>query len=119
MELTQDTFQKVMNAPQEPLVVIAAVTQGHKSRVEERFRDIGKKWRIRTSGTGVIHGREVVFTLMDMEKWADWMKSMYGITKATGGSGSLDDVPVVISDHKVGQLDLFSHLLLIGVRCSD
>jgi thioredoxin domain-containing protein 5 len=101
MELTQDTFQKVMNAPQQPLVVIAAVTQGHKNKVEERFKDVAKKWRIRTSGTGLAHGREVVFAWMDMDKWADWMKSMYGITKTSTGSGTLDDVPVIISDHKV------------------
>ena len=101
MELTQDTFQKVMNAPQEPLVVIAAVTQGHKNKVEERFMALAKKWRIRTSGTGMAHGREVVFTWMDMDKWGDWMKSMYGITKTADESGTLDDVPVVIADHRV------------------
>jgi len=100
MELTQDTFQKVMNAPQEPLVVIAAVTQGHKSKVEERFRAVAKKWRIRTSGTGMVHGRDVVFTWMDMDKWGDWMKSMYHVTKTSDGSGTLDDVPIIISDHR-------------------
>jgi thioredoxin domain-containing protein 5 len=98
VELTRDTFQKVMNAPQEPLVVIAAVTQQHKDKVEEHLREVGKKWRIRTSGTGMIHGREVIFTWMDMDKWADWLKTMYGITKI---SVTLEDVPVIISDHKV------------------
>ncbi|KAF8239442.1 protein disulfide isomerase [Tricholoma matsutake] len=99
-ELTQDTFQKVMNAPQAPLVVIAAVTEGHKTKVEEHFRHLAKKWRIRTSGTGMVHGREVIFTWMDMDKWGDWMKSMYGIRMAYDGSGTLDDVPVIISDHR-------------------
>jgi hypothetical protein len=98
MELTRDTFQKVMNAPQEPLVVIAAVTQQHKDKVEERLREVGKKWRIRTLGTGMTHGREVVFTWMDMDGWAEWLKNMYGITET---SGTLEDVPVIISDHKV------------------
>jgi len=115
MELTQDTFQKVMNAPQDPLVMIAAVTQEQKNKVEERFKDLGMKWRIRTSGTGKVHGREVVFTWMDMDKWADWMKSMYGITKTSGASGDLDSVPVIISDHKVSRI-LF-YLLLTTDNC--
>ena len=68
--------------------------------VEERFKDVSKKWRMRTAGAGVVNGREVVFTWMDVERWADWMKDMYGISKTTNG-GSLDDVRVVISDHKV------------------
>jgi len=48
-------------------------------------------------GTGMTHGREVVFTWMDMDGWAEWLKNMYGITET---SGTLEDVPVIISDHK-------------------
>jgi hypothetical protein len=44
-ELTQDTFQSVMNAPQSPLVVIAAVTKENKEKVTDQFRDVGKKWQ--------------------------------------------------------------------------
>ena len=93
-----------MNAPQEPLVVIAAVSRKSRDNVQARFRDVGKKWRMRTSGTGMVNGREVVFTWMDTERWADWMKNMYGITKASDGPEDLDDVHVIIADHKVRAL---------------
>jgi thioredoxin domain-containing protein 5 len=105
VELTQDTFQQVMNAPQEPLVVIAAVTKANKDKVKERFRDIGKKWRFKTEGSGIIYGRDVVFSWMDVERWSDWMKSMYGISKGGDGDGNLDDVRVIIADHKVCIVD--------------
>lgn len=101
VELTQDTFQQVMNAPQEPLVVIAAVTKENKDKVKERFREISKKWRIRTSGSGITHERDVVFTWMDAERWSDWMKSMYRISKGGEHHETLDEVRVVIADHKV------------------
>jgi len=93
-----------MNAPQSPLVVIAAVTKENKEKVAERFRDVGKKWRVRTWENGRVggeeSGREVVFTWMDGEKWADWMKSMYGV-KQGAGTGGLEDVVVVVADHQV------------------
>lgn len=101
VELTQDTFQQVMNAPQEPLVVIAAVTKENKDKVKERFREISKKWRIRTLGSGITHERDVVFAWMDAERWSDWMKSMYGISKGGEHHETLDEVRVVIADHKV------------------
>ncbi|RDB15626.1 Thioredoxin domain-containing protein 5 [Hypsizygus marmoreus] len=99
LELTQDTFQTVMNAPQAPLVVIAAVGEHDKDKVGTRVRELGKKWRVRTEGSGLASGREVVFTWMDGEKWKEWMKSMYGIVQGDG-AGALDDVRVVITDHK-------------------
>ncbi|TFK35040.1 protein disulfide isomerase [Crucibulum laeve] len=98
LELTQDTFQGVMNAPEKPLVVIAAVTKDNKEQVKQRFRDVGLKWRIRTGGSGEAHGREIVFTWMDAERWADWMKSMYGVKK-NDDKKDLDDVVVFIADH--------------------
>lgn len=61
LELTRDTFQSVMNAPQAPLVVIAAGPLSLKEKIMQRLRDVGKKWRVRTDGTlGVVHGREDV-----------------------------------------------------------
>jgi len=98
MELTQDSFQSVMNAPHAPLVVIAAVDKDNKLKIAERFKDIGMKWRARTGGSGRFHDREVVFTWMDAERWADWMKNMYGIKKGEEYD-ELNDVPVVIADH--------------------
>lgn len=100
LELTQDTFQSVMNAPQAPLVFIAAATGRNKEKVKTRFREVGKKWRLRTQGSGIFSGREVVFAWMDAEKWKDWMKTMYGI-KVADDIGDLEDVKVVIADHKV------------------
>lgn len=110
LELTQDTFQSVMNAPQAPLVVIAAVTNENKDKVKERFRDVGMKWRARTQGSGEFDGRDVVFTWMDSQRWGEWLKNMYGISKAD--AEDLEHVPVVIADHKVSDCLLFSMLLL-------
>ena len=94
-----------MNAPHAPLVMIAASTSKTQDLIEERFRDIAKKWRLRTGGTGVFKGREVVFTWMDIGRWGDWMKSMYGV-KVSGEqepelADDLDNVKIVIADHQV------------------
>ncbi|KAF8960247.1 thioredoxin domain-containing 5 [Flammula alnicola] len=105
LELTRDTFQSVMNAPQAPLVVIAAGPLSLKEKIMQRLRDVGKKWRVRTDGTlGVVHGREIVFAWMDGGEWAEWMKSMYGIQGAgvhegKEGEDELEDTQVVIADH--------------------
>ncbi|KAG6915044.1 hypothetical protein DXG01_013774 [Tephrocybe rancida] len=103
LELTQDTFQSVMNAPQAPLVVIAAVRGANMEKVGEKMREVGKKWRVRTGGSGLTgkdgKGKEVVWAWMDAERWKDWMKSMYGVV-VKEGEGDLDDVRVVITDHK-------------------
>ncbi|KAF7334231.1 Protein disulfide isomerase [Mycena sanguinolenta] len=99
LELMQDTFQSVMNAPHAPLVVIAAVGPDTREKVAERFRDIALKWRVHTGGTGVVGGRSVVFTWMDAEKWESWMKSMYGLRKSRGTD--IEDVGVIIADHQV------------------
>jgi thioredoxin domain-containing protein 5 len=95
VELTQDTFQEVMKASHRPLVVIAAVTKDSRDKVADKFKDIGKVWRVRR-GQGKGGSRDVVFTWMDTGKWASWMKSMYGI--------SLDqssEPAIVIADHAV------------------
>ncbi len=107
LELTQDNFQKVMNAPQAPLVVIATASEALKDKVGQRLRDVAKKWRVRTEGSGAVYGRDVVWTVMDKTKWANWLKSMYGIKDAAteGAEGKkpeeLEDVRVVIADHSV------------------
>ncbi|KAG5719962.1 Thioredoxin domain-containing protein 5, partial [Termitomyces sp. T112] len=59
----------------------------------------GRKWRLRTKGSGLASGREVVWTWMDAEKWKNWMKSMYGIV-VKEEDDDLDDVPVVVADHQ-------------------
>lgn len=106
VELTSDTFQSVMSAPQAPLVVIAAAPEAMKEKVMTRLHDVGKKWRVRTEGSGISHGREIVFAWMDAKKWGSWMKSMYGIKvddqhDEKDDHDDLDDVPVIIADHSV------------------
>lgn len=97
-ELTQDSFQGIMNAPHSPLVVIAAVNKANSAKVAEKLRNIGSKWRVklRAHDTASAGNRDVVFALMDAERWKDWMKSMYSIKVSDDG-----EVPVVIADHKV------------------
>lgn len=95
-----------MNAPHAPLVVIAAGPEALKEKIMLRLRDVGKKWRMRTNGSGVVHGREVVFAWMDRGRWADWMKSMYGIKEKNdedqdSDKDELEDLKVVIADHSV------------------
>ncbi|KAJ7485532.1 protein disulfide isomerase [Mycena latifolia] len=97
LELTQDTFQLVMNAAHAPLVVIAAVGSDTRDKVAERFRDIALKWRAHTGGTGIFGGRAVIFTWMDAEKWESWMKSMYGLRRS---GRDVEDVRVIIADHQ-------------------
>ncbi|KAJ8517439.1 hypothetical protein ONZ45_g5366 [Pleurotus djamor] len=95
-ELTQDTFQTIMNAPSNPIVVIAAVTKENKEKVEEKMGDVASKWRVKLRGhhADISGKREVVFAWMDAEKWKDWMKSMYSV-QIEG-----DAVPIVVADHK-------------------
>lgn len=97
-----------MNAPQAPLVVITASTKALSAKIEERMRDVAKKWKVRTGGSGEVNGREVIFTWMDAERWKEWMKSMYGL-KVDDDDKDLDDVKVVIADHKVSALLFFLH----------
>ncbi|PPQ88692.1 hypothetical protein CVT26_000276, partial [Gymnopilus dilepis] len=110
LELTQDTFQGVMNAPQKPLVVIFAAPEGMKEKVMQRLRDVGSKWKVRTESkgekeVGEVHGRQVVFAWMDSGRWGEWMKNMYGIVAPSEGESEvgkeagLEDVKVVIADH--------------------
>ncbi|KAF8624254.1 hypothetical protein AX15_005967 [Amanita polypyramis BW_CC] len=127
LELTQDTFQTIMNAPEEPLVVIAAVPKGLTDRIQKRIGDIVAMWKSRTDGTGrakpsggslgkqwvgsgekvktEVREREVVFTWMDTERWKSWMSGMYGVESAEGVT-ELRDIQVVIADHKVSEFDV-------------
>ncbi|KIK54363.1 hypothetical protein GYMLUDRAFT_48733 [Collybiopsis luxurians FD-317 M1] len=103
-ELTQDSFQSIMNSPARPLVVLAAVSSGTKDKVQARMEELGQKWRARTGGSGMLtkgsKERPVVFAWMDVERWKDWMSSMYGIKSKGSASTELEDIDVVIADHK-------------------
>ena len=98
-----------MNAPQAPLVVIAASQQqgdNKSDKIRDQFHEFTKKWRWRTGGSGIVNGREVVFTWMDMNEWGKWMKAMYGIQPKNDvhhdhDGQDLEDVKVIIADHSV------------------
>ncbi|KAH7888179.1 thioredoxin-like protein [Phlebopus sp. FC_14] len=92
LELSRDVFQQVMNAPNQPLVVIVATPKGAQATVAEKLSDIGKKWRLRTQSQSYDARRDVVFTWMDGDKWGKWMKNMYGIKASI-------EPEVVIADH--------------------
>ncbi|TFK56291.1 thioredoxin-domain-containing protein [Heliocybe sulcata] len=89
-ELSSDSFQSIMKAPHNPLVVLVAVPDVNDASVLKTIRDIGRQWRNRK---GLAGGRDVVFTWMDASKWGKWLKSMYGIR-----SGDLPGV--VVADHQ-------------------
>lgn len=103
LELNQDNFQQVMNAPQKPLVVLVAAMPSQVPEVSALVSDSANGWRGRIqrarNGNGDMPSRDVIFTWMDAERWASWMKSMYGIKGA--------HVPaVVITDHQVSVTSL-------------
>ena len=88
-----------MNAPHAPLVVVLAHSPAGAAPkdAEELSRKAAVMWRGRVKEREALARREVVFTWMDAERWASWVKSMYGIK---GG-----DVPsVVITDHRVREV---------------
>ena len=94
-----------MNAPQAPLVVIAASQADNSNKIKDQFLELAKKWRWRTEGSGMVNGREVVFTWMDVNEWGKWMKAMYGILPNDDHHDhdhvDLEDVKVIIADHSV------------------
>lgn len=92
MELGDGTFQQVMKAPHQPLVVIVSVPSEGSERTQliQQVETIGQKWRQRADSEKGLPERGIVFTWMDGERWATWLKSMYGIS---------DHGAVVIADH--------------------
>lgn len=93
-----------MHAPHHPLVVLAAVPADAQDDVPARLREIGARWRAREGYAGA---RGVVFAWMDAERWAVWLKSLYGI-KAEAGA----EPTIVIADHDVR---LLRSLMIAGL----
>lgn len=93
-ELGDGTFQEIMNAPSKPLVVLASVPSDgfEREQLITKIKEIGAQWRRRGDSEKMVAERDVVFAWMDGQKWAKWMKSMYGV-KEVGG--------VVVADHGV------------------
>ena len=91
LELGDGTFQEVMKSSSKPLVVIVSVpaTGGDHEFLVNEMKSLATKWR---KSDHSVMTRPVVFTWMDQERWAKWMKSMYGV-KSSG--------QVIIADHQV------------------
>jgi len=99
MELSEGSFQEVMNTESKPLVVLVSVTAAdiEGDRIVETVRTLAAQWR-RTGATQYTpaHGEwQVVFVWMDHGRWTSWLKSMYGIKGPS---------QVVIVDHSVSLL---------------
>ena len=88
MELNEDSFQEVMNAPHEPLVVIVATPRGELATNAQKVKDIARQWRDSKGDSAV------VFTWMDMDRWASWLKGMYAIP-------SDESSHIIVADHAV------------------
>ncbi|KAI0765574.1 thioredoxin-domain-containing protein [Irpex lacteus] len=86
LELDSDTFQDIMFASHKPLVVITAAPETKLSGASDRVRTVAAQWKGRQGSD------DVVFTWMNSDKWAKWLKSMYGITAD-------DQAHVVITNH--------------------
>jgi len=94
LELGEGTFQEVMNAESKPLVVLVSVTDSGAERdhIVATVRKLATQWR-KTDAVQYApahEARHVVFTWMDQDRWAKWLKSMYGIN---------GPAQVVITDH--------------------
>lgn len=94
LQLDQESFQKVMNAPHHPLVVIAATVPSEEAHTIEIINESSRLWRQQVGS--VSQSGDVIFTWMDLDKWASWLKSMYGIK-------DVSKTTVVITDHQVSE----------------
>lgn len=107
LQLDQESFQKVMNAPHHPLVVIAATVPSEEAHTIEIINESSRLWRQQVGS--VSQSGDVIFTWMDLDKWASWLKSMYGIK-------DVSKTTVVITDHQVSEfffLEIIPNALLI------
>jgi hypothetical protein len=92
-ELDSENFQGVMNAKVDGRqVVLLATTSETKGSDVNLLRAAEARWSSSAASKDV---SDVLWVHMDGEKWASWMKSMYGLKKASMPS-------FVISIHSVG-----------------
>jgi thioredoxin domain-containing protein 5 len=85
-----------MNAPHKPLVVLVAVGAEGKDQYTKQIKDIAKAWQEKELQSTTPTSRGVAFTWMDADRWASWLKSMYGIQVVNGA-----EPQVVIASHAV------------------
>lgn len=79
-QLDSENFQTVMRTDDGPYIVLAAlnpdVTPAEHEAQTAQLLDIARDWH----GSGKkVKGRSVTFVWMDGKKWANWLKSMYGV----------------------------------------
>ena len=96
-ELDAENFSKIMGpSPTRPgfpsrLVVLGAIDTQNLAHVNV-IKQAATSWH---RGDPPSDNRQVVFVWMDKEKWASWLKSVYGVKKGP-------DPAMVIADHGVG-----------------
>jgi len=92
--LSAENFQRVMGpSPSVPglqsrLVVLAAINPENLAHID-LVKEVARVWH---RGAHANDDRQVVFAWMDKEKWASWLKSVYGLKKGS-------EPAVVIVDH--------------------
>ena len=100
-ELNAENFQRIMGpsslSPGSPsrLIVLAAIDAEDPTHVDLVKRS-AKAWHREAHASD---DPQVVFAWMDRDKWASWLKSMYGIQKGS-------DPAVVIVDQGVSLVTL-------------
>ncbi|KAF8516674.1 thioredoxin-like protein [Gautieria morchelliformis] len=93
-ELDAENFSKVMGpSPVRPgspsrLVVLGAINTKNLAHIDS-IKQAATAWH---RGKQTVDSAQVVFAWMDKEKWASWLKSVYGVKKGP-------DPNVVIADH--------------------
>lgn len=87
-----------MNAPHHPLVVLVAAPKSEFHDVIPKLEAVATQWKRRHSG------ENVVFTYMDVDKWASWLKNMYGVKQTSPPS-------VVIANHSVSDDSVYEALV--------
>ncbi len=96
LQLDSESFQEVMNAPHKPLVVLAAIPPTESQEHINKLQFVATRWRTSKSKP------DVVFTWMESDRWASWLKSRYGIK-----SNALP--AVVTANHSVRSRVFSSH----------
>ncbi|KAF8590271.1 thioredoxin-like protein [Ramaria rubella] len=93
-ELSAENFQRIMGPSPAPkgspnrLVVLGAIDLNNLAHIDI-FKQTAQTWH---RGEGAKGDGQIMFAWMDKEKWASWLKSVYGVTKGP-------EPAVVIVDH--------------------
>jgi len=66
-----------------------------KKKAEQWLRDVAKKWRVRTEGSGVAHGGDVVYIVMDKTRRAALCIEGALVMTRVKKQGKLDGLKVI------------------------